>query len=88
MNIYYLNDEKREVTVRVLDTAYDPITGTGDSFTKLAPCEGRMFTVHLPAGAIPYIKKWPALIMISYVYPADLPQPIGQREHLVGEQEG
>lgn len=67
MRIYYLNDEQREMRVRILDASYDPVTCTGDTYVTLQPCEGRLFHVMLPADSVIYVKKWPNLVMISYI---------------------
>lgn len=72
MKIYYLNDEKKPITVRVLDSKYDAMNATGDTYTVLQSCEGRMFDLELPEGTVPYIKKWPTMVMISYVMPSAL----------------
>jgi hypothetical protein len=74
MKLYYLNDERREMTVRILDARYDPTTGQGDVYVKLASCEGRLLDVQIPAGHVPYVKKWPNMVMISYIDPAVLTQ--------------
>ena len=71
IDIYYLNDETREITVQLngsLETFYE----------KLKPQEGRLFSIQAPAGAIPWIKKWDyAVVLLSYCKPEDL--PLGSR---------
>lgn len=74
MKVYYLNDEQREVTVKILDATYDAGNGTGITYHTLQSCEGRVFDVVVPEDAILYVKKWPSVVMISYICRADLPQ--------------
>jgi hypothetical protein len=62
----YMNDEQKEMRVRILDLRYDPTTATGDIFVTLKSCEYREFEVHIPDNAILYVKKWPYMVMISY----------------------
>jgi len=83
MKVYYMNDERQPITVRVMDARYDPTTGKGDSFTVLQPAEAREFEVVLPPNSVLWVKKWPTMVMLSYheqtapqpdVPPAELPQ--------------
>jgi len=78
--MYYMNDEKKSIAVRIMDDRYDPCTGTGDMFVNLQSCESRVFEVHCPAAHILYVKKWPNMVMISHIDPSVLalssqPQP-------------
>jgi hypothetical protein len=75
--IFYMNDEQRGMPVRIRDDRYDGSTGIGDIWTNLAPAEGRIFEVHVPAAHIIYVKKWRDLVMISSIDPAVLPQSGG-----------
>lgn len=72
MRIYYFNDEQKPVVVRVLDGKYDATNATGDTYTTLQSCEGAFFDISLPEGTVPYIKKWPNMVMISYLTPSAL----------------
>ena len=79
MKLYYLNDERQEVVVRVMDTRWDPVTFKGDTFTTLKACEGREFDIQVPEGAMLYIKKWPTMVMLSFYYPQNTDQkPVEQ----------
>ena len=65
-----MNDEQRPVTVRILDSRYDPATATGDKYVVLQAAEGQLFDLQLHEGHVPYIKKWPNMVMISGVDPS------------------
>lgn len=79
MKVFYLNDERKEVVVRVMDARWDPVTFTGDRFITLKACEAREFEVEVPEGAILYVKKWPSMIMFSFYYPQNTDQkPVEQ----------
>jgi hypothetical protein len=67
MKIFYFNDEQKDVTVRVLDDRFDPMTGEGDIYTTLSPASGQVFEVQAPAGSVLYVKKWKDLVLISYI---------------------
>lgn len=74
MKVYYFNDERAPMRVRILDVNYDAATATGDSWATLAPASGQIFDVALPEGAALYVKKWPGMVMISYISQAGLAQ--------------
>jgi len=76
MKIYYNNDERQDVVVRVMDGRYDVTTATGDSFTTLKPFECKEFDVQIPEGAILYIKKWPKMVMFSFYYQSTTDQKL------------
>jgi hypothetical protein len=65
VKLYYLNDEQKPITVRIMDSRYDPTTGLGDIYTTLKSCEGRTFEILLEEGQTLYIKKWPGIVMFS-----------------------
>jgi len=65
--IFYINDEQKNVTVRVLDSRYDPTLASGDEYVILEPAEGRIFEVHHPERHILYVKKWPGMVLISSI---------------------
>ena len=69
MKIFYMNDEQKDITVRILDDTFDSVTcaHNPDHYIKLSPAEGKVFELVVPEGAVPYIKKWKDLVMISYV---------------------
>ena len=72
-----MNDEQKDMTIRILDDRYDGTVGTGDVYAYLKPSEGKVFEVHAPAGHMLYVKKWLNLVMISSIDPAVLAQ-LGQ----------
>ena len=74
VDVFYLNDEQKEITVRILDDRYDGTTGLGDVFDKLKSCEGKVYEVHMPANCVIYVKKWKDMVMISYTDPTGLPR--------------
>ena len=73
MQIYYMNDENKDMLVRVMDSRYDPATATGDIYVKLKPSEGYLFDLHLPEGQVPWVKKWENMVLISGIDVAALP---------------
>jgi hypothetical protein len=80
MKIYYVNDEQRDMRVRVMDNMYSPFLGTGDTYVTLQSAEGRLFELEVPAGHIPYVKKWKDLVMISHIDPAAVPRLVPERQ--------
>lgn len=70
--LYYMNDEQRNMTVRILDDRYDGATGTGDVYLNLQPAEARLLEIHAPAGHVLYVKKWRDMVMISHIDPSVL----------------
>lgn len=68
MKVYYLNDEKNPILVRILDLTYDPNGDNPDhGYYCLNPAEGRSFDISMPDGSQIFIKKWPNMVMISYL---------------------
>lgn len=65
MKLYYLNDEPNPISVRVMDSRYDPATATGDIFTVLQKAEGKEFEVLMPDNHVLWIKKWKGMVMLS-----------------------
>ena len=74
MKLVYMNDEKKQVKLRVLDSNYDSVTCTGDRFYTLEPGEAIVLDLNVRAGSVPFIKKWPSMVMISDIDSAALPQ--------------
>jgi hypothetical protein len=67
MDIYYLNDETRAITVQLNGSE-------GTFYETLQPQEGRLFSIRARPGSIPWIKKWDyAVVLLSYCMPEDLP---------------
>jgi hypothetical protein len=67
-SIFYLNDEPQDVSIKVLDNRFDPVTCTGDVLTVLKSTEGRVFELDIPDDSIIYVKKWKTMALISYIY--------------------
>jgi hypothetical protein len=68
LEIYYFNDETRVISVQLG-------TKDGTFYEMLNPREGKLFTLEVPEGAIPWIKKWDyPVVLLSYCKPEDLPQ--------------
>ena len=70
MKVYYLNDEQKPITLRILDANYDDVNATGDTYLTLQSCQGVELDIELPPDSILYIKKWPNMVMISYTSPS------------------
>lgn len=77
MKLFYLNDERKEITVKIQDATWDYTyqTDNAKNFHRLGPAEGRVFEVSIPIGCVLWIKKWPDILMISYCEPSALPLP-------------
>lgn len=77
MKVFYFNDERKEVTVRIQDATWDYTYQTDNSknFHRLKAAEGREFDLVIPDGKVLWIKKWPDIVMLSYADPAALVQP-------------
>jgi hypothetical protein len=76
MKLFYLNDEKQDVIVKVMDQTWDYTYNSSNAknLCTLKPAEGRMFDLVIPDGAILWIKKWSAVVMLSYVESSALPE--------------
>lgn len=68
MKLYYYNDESFPVQVYLNGLGQDKLIAT------LNPMSGKMIEYELPHGAVPYIKKWPNYVMISYIEKASVSQ--------------
>jgi hypothetical protein len=66
--IFYLNDESKRITVKIMDRSFDHVTGKGELLFSLQPAEGKTFELDIPDDAILFVKKWHEMAMISYVY--------------------
>lgn len=69
IDIYYLNDETREVTIQLNSSE-------GTFYEKLKPQEGRLFTIKANCkDPVPWIKKWDyPVVLLSYCSRSSLPQ--------------
>jgi hypothetical protein len=67
IKVGYLNDERKDITLRVLDLRFDHTGGDNSwSYVILKSCEYREFELHVPDEAILFVKKWPSMVMLSY----------------------
>ena len=66
MLVHYFNDEKHAISVRILDSRYDPSTAKGDFFFRLEPAQDKTFEVLLPEDSFLWVKKWPGIVMLSF----------------------
>lgn len=63
MKIFYLNDETTPVTIRLIGNAPD----YKNTYVTLQPQEGQTFEVEVPAGSIPFVKRWDNhTVLLSY----------------------
>ena len=75
IKLYYLNDEEKDMTVRVLDSRYDRMScDPVCEYATLKPAEGREFEIHMPDDAIVWVKKWKDLVLLSYQERSAQPQ--------------
>lgn len=78
MKVYYMNDEQKPVLVTIKDDDFYTALNSGQNLSKwnvtLKSCEAKLFELACPSGAVPYIKKWPNVIMISYIDASALQQ--------------
>jgi hypothetical protein len=88
MKIYYLNDEQMPMHVAIKDDEFYAALNNGEDLSRwhvtLQSCESRVFDLVCPPGSIPYVKKWPQMVMISYIDPAVAAQ-LGQARHSPGD---
>jgi len=72
MQIYYMNDESQNITVRVLHGLSKLGDGSLDEeFFTLEPQCAKLFTVRAPEGFIPYLKRWNSrLVLLTHVDPS------------------
>jgi len=85
MQLYYLNDERKEIIVKVMDDTWDVSGDNGKHYYRMAPAEGRVFDISCPPGSVLYVKKWPELVMLTYIDPAVLAQ-LAQRPQESGKE--
>lgn len=75
MQIYYMNDEKKEIVVQVNGQLKpSPRNTYGEptiEYFKLQPTESKVFFVDAPEGSIPYVKKWENVVLLTYL-PVDV----------------
>ena len=68
--IYYLNDEQKPVTVQLNHYFFfnpnDPFKQPKIEYFKLDSCEAKVFKIECPEGSIPYVKKWPNQVLLTY----------------------
>jgi len=89
MKVYYFNDERKDVVVRVLDATYDESVGPKDSdYTDLKACQGTLFDVQLPDNSVLHIKKWPHMVMLSYIDQSAFAQSAEVQQHQDAETSG
>jgi hypothetical protein len=77
MKVYYFNDEKVPVHIKVqsVPTGEGPTYNDNIKYNLLEPQEGRMFEMTVPEGSIPYIKRWEnRIVLISYLPAESIPQ--------------
>jgi len=86
VKVGWMNDERQDLVVRIMDTRYDHWNATGDIFVTLSPCEYREFEVHIPDNAFLYVKKWPKMVMLSYSEQTSPQQSDQQQDQPDGEQ--
>ena len=71
MNIFYMNDENKNIVVQIngqlRPSATNPYGEPSIEYVTLAPQESRVFYVDAPDKAIPYVKKWDAKVLLSYL---------------------
>lgn len=83
MEIYYLNDDNRPVSVQVngqlKPSPTNPYGEPTIEYFTLQPAEGDIFYVDAPEGSIPYVKVWSTgRVLLSYI-PLDALESIRQR---------
>jgi hypothetical protein len=71
MKVLYMNDERVNMVVKVQGIAFNAALNAGnplDPFMHILwPTECRVFDLDMPANSSVYIKKWPNMVMISYI---------------------
>lgn len=72
MRVYYLNDQKKPVSIRVIDISYNPSNPDAQYRGILQPTEGKSFDVLIPEGASLFVKAWDGQVLLSYIDRATL----------------
>ena len=71
MKITYFNDERANVCVKIQGTAFNEAVFKGEPldpfFHILFPAESGEYDLDMPEGSQLFIKKWPGIVMISYI---------------------
>jgi hypothetical protein len=78
MKVYYFNDQRKEITVKIHDSSFDPDEDNSKHYHRLKSCEGRLFDLAIPVDSAIYIKSWPDMVMISYIETSALLQSVEQ----------
>jgi hypothetical protein len=77
MKIYYFNDKKEPVIVRVVHqdrpSEINPSGTLNINYYQLSPQEGKLFDVDAPDNTIPFLKTWDRQVLLSYIQEANLP---------------
>lgn len=80
MKVHYLNDEPIETIVKIQDRKFDStlLRSNSGAFYTLNPSESRVFDLDVPEGSVLSVKKWPGMVVLSFVEPAALSDLEGQ----------
>lgn len=76
-----MNDQKIPVTVRVIDTSYNPDNPEAQYKGILQPTEGRVFNVGVPYDANLYVKTWDGVVLLSYMSSESLAALMAQKKN-------
>lgn len=73
LQVYYINDEDKPITVNVNDVNFLAAVDSGKDLSAfyhvLKPQEAKLFSLEVPDGSVCYVKRWPTHLMLSYVDP-------------------
>lgn len=71
MNIYYMNDENKQMVVQIngqlRPSSANQLGEPTIEYVTLNPQEGRVFFVDAPEGSVPYVKRWDSKVLLSYL---------------------
>jgi hypothetical protein len=71
MKVFYLNDERKPITVQInhhfVFDPNNPLVQPKIEYVTLQACESRVFDIEAPVDAIPYVKKWPNQVLLTYL---------------------
>jgi hypothetical protein len=82
MKVYYMNDEQKDITVRIIDLTFSHTGGDNSHlYIRLQSCESRVFDLQVPEGAVLYVKKWKDAVLLSYIEAAGLAQLEPRQQH-------
>lgn len=71
LKVYYLNDEQKDTLIKIIHNfTFDPNQPHLEpkiEFFPLKSCQDGIFEIDAPEGSIPFVKKWPAMVLLTFL---------------------